>query len=84
MRCVKCTGCLMTAHGETRCINCGYRDGDLTREIGREGFQDCTPSGLACRDCKITPRMLHRTLCARCLHKNSARMRRKRESRVAT
>lgn len=80
MRCVKCSGCMMSAYGETKCINCGYRDGDLNRVVGREGVA-CEPTGdpLPCRDCRVTPRMRHRTLCASCLRKNSARMQRKRK-----
>lgn len=81
MRCAKCAGCMMSAYGETKCINCGYREGDLNRVIGRKGVAlEPTGEPLPCRWCKIKPRMKQRTLCPSCLHKNSTRMRKKREA----
>ena len=34
MTCPKCAGLLVSFHGDERCMNCGYRQGDLNRQIG--------------------------------------------------
>lgn len=48
-RCPKCRGCLATCHDETRCINCGWREGDLTRELGREGAREAALARMGLR-----------------------------------
>lgn len=77
-RCPKCTGCLATAHGDTRCLNCGFRDGDLTREMGREGVDPTVLESL-CVSCRRNPRMTHRRCCKTCLYRASKRAQRLRE-----
>lgn len=77
MTCPKCAGCLWSQFGESRCLNCGYREGDLTREIGREGVSADVLDGL-CVSCLRQPRMLHRRCCKSCLYKASKRAQRLR------
>jgi len=77
MTCPKCTGLMATYHNDPHCLNCGYREGDLNREIGREGWGEEEAPSL-CRECRVQPRAPRRTCCASCLYQTSARMREKR------
>lgn len=73
-RCPKCTGLIATYHDETRCLQCGYRHGDLNREIGNEGFVKDAPDGRLCSGCQKYPRMLHRKCCKTCLYRAAKRL----------
>lgn len=79
MPCPKCHGFILTQYGESFCLNCSYREGDLNRQVGREGFESDTPETRCCAVCREQPRLRHRTLCRTCLYKNAARMRAKRD-----
>lgn len=72
-RCPKCAGCLATCYDETRCMNCGFREGDFNREIGNEGFAKDAPDGRLCSGCGKEPRMLHRKCCKTCLYRAGKR-----------
>jgi len=37
MRCPKCQGLVVLDHDELRCLNCGMRPGDGTRQVGEIG-----------------------------------------------
>jgi hypothetical protein len=82
-RCPKCRGCLETCHEETRCINCGWREGDLTRELGREGAAE-HPSDDLCSHCRKQPRMMHRRCCKTCLYRSSQRQQARRRHSTRT
>ena len=74
MTCPKCRGLMATYYGETRCLQCGYREGDLNRVVGAEIGRDALREP-RCHWC-TNPPAPNRSMCR--YHLEAARTRRQK------
>jgi hypothetical protein len=82
MSCPKCSGLMATLYDDTRCFNCGYREGDFNRKIGDEVGRPIFLSR-KCHHCKNSASP-GRSLCAYHAQANAARKREERRARKVT